>query len=107
MLSKEQLEKDFQIVSKCSDKNERLAWGRKRKKMEEIVKQLQPLEDAILEIIRKKEPIVAQLQELRDTMVKECVHLDEFLVHHGGFIRCKFCDAKLAVNRYLADKDDK
>lgn len=108
MFSKEQLEQDFQIVAKCSDKNERLAWGRKRKKMDEIVKKLQPLEDAILEIVKKKEPILEELRELRELMTRECVHLEEFLVHHGGYILCKFCDARLAVNRnYLTNKDGK
>jgi len=107
MISKEQLKQDFEVVGKCSNKNERLAWGRKRKKMETIIERLRPIEDEILQLVKKKEPIMEELHELREMMVKECVHLEEFLVHHGGYIHCKFCNIKLAVKKYLADDNGK
>lgn len=98
-ISKEQFEEDLKIISKKSDKNEKLAWVRKRKKMEELLTKLAPIEDAILKLIADKQPIVDDITELRKIMQKDCIHPEDMLVHHGKYIDCKFCNTKITINR--------
>jgi DNA-binding protein H-NS len=99
-LSKEQLEEDLKVIHKNTDKNEKLAWVRKRKRLEEVVqKELQPIEDQIIDLINKKQPVIQEINDLRKVMIKDCVHPEDYLVHHGAHIECKFCDRKIYINR--------
>lgn len=102
MISKEQFEQDFAVILKASDKNSRLAWARKNKKLTEIIeKKLQPLEEEHLKIKALMKPYLQEIEELRYIMVKDCPHLEEYLIHHGKYILCKFCDTKIGINRQL------
>lgn len=95
----EQYEEDLNAVSKHYDKNERLSWKRKEKKMQSIIEnKLQPIQDEMLKLIAKKQPIIDEIEKLRAVMVKECIHPKEHLVHKGNFVECKFCNRKLRVN---------
>lgn len=97
-LDEETAHKEMEIVSKDADKNERLSWRRKEKKMEEFIKKLDPLNEEMLDLIKRKQPILDDIEELRIKMVHECVHPAKMLVHKGDHILCKFCNRKLKVN---------
>lgn len=103
-MAKEQSVVDEKInkIINSKPKNERIAFTRKLKKMHELVESLEPIEAKIMDIIyNEKYPIMDEIQELRATMVKECVHPKESLVHFvvddEDFVECKFCNAKLMV----------
>jgi hypothetical protein len=99
MLSKQQFDADLEVVSKQSHKNDKLAWARKRKKLEEMVEELQPLESQILDLMAKKQVHLDEITALRMMMIRECIHPQESLVHHGTYIDCKFCGNKLGINK--------
>ena len=101
MISKEQLEQDFAVILKASDKNSRLAWIRKNKKMSEIIEKLQPIENELLRLQALKKPLLENIEELRQIMVRDCPHMEEYLIHHGKYIECKFCGTKIGINRKL------
>lgn len=95
-------EDKFDKIVNAKPKNERVAFTRKIKKMEELVASLLPIEEKIQEIIvNEKYPIMDEIQELRAIMVKECVHPKDQLALYetddGEVIECKFCHARLAV----------
>lgn len=96
-ISEEQKKRELEEVSRYSDKNEKLSWKRKMKKMEGLIEKLQPYEEQILKIILKKQPIMDAIDELRNKMVKECVHPIEYLSHQGDHVLCKFCNSKIKV----------
>ena len=100
-VSKAQLEHDLAVIAKATDKNERLAWIRKRKKMDDILAQLEPIEEGILKLMAQKQPILDELTELREIMVIDCVHPEDLLVHYGTHLLCKFCEKKIIINRSL------
>lgn len=114
-VSKEQLEQDFLVILKNSDKNSRLAWARKQKKMADVIKKVQPIEDKLLELLAEKKviedkileslevkkPLMDEVDKLRQIMIKDCPHLEEFLIHHGKHIECKFCNTNISINRRL------
>ena len=90
-------ENQLAAVVRQKTKNEKLAWQRKLKRMEVLIDQLRPLEDEILKIMERKLPIMDDVAALRAEMVKECVHPRDLLLHKGGWIECKFCNAKLSI----------
>jgi hypothetical protein len=97
-LDEDQARLDLDNVSKFSDKNQRLAWRRKRTKMDELLAKILPYEEQILEIIYEKQSIMDDIEVVRKAMVKECVHPADYLVHKGNFILCKFCKNKIVIN---------
>lgn len=98
ILDEDQVQKELESASKDADKNMRLAWRRKEKKMEELLEKLEPLNEEMLELIRRKQPILDEVTDLRSKMVHECVHPTKTLVHKGSHILCKFCNKKLRIN---------
>jgi len=97
-IDEEKVAQDLNRISTYRDKNERLSWKRKKDKLEDLVKQLEPIEDKILKIMAdEKYPLLDKINLLRAEMVRECVHPKELLVHHGDHVECKFCQAKIAV----------
>lgn len=93
----ETMEKQLEAISKHADKNERLSWIRKKKKLEELVDLLIPFEERIFAIILEKQPIVDEIAELRSEMVKVCIHPKTTLAHFDTYVLCKFCDRKLSL----------
>lgn len=99
-ISEEQSQKEINKIATFRDKNERLAWKRKKEKLENLVKELEPIDDKILKIIlEEKYPIQDKIAELRAELVQDCVHPKDHLVHYGNHVVCKFCEAKIAVVR--------
>ncbi len=97
-ITEEQVKVDITSISRFSAKNERLAWNRKKKRMETFIEELEPLSQQMLELIQKKQPILDKVDKLRTTMVKECIHPHNYLVHRGVYVLCKFCRNKLNLN---------
>lgn len=97
-LDEAKAQEEIEKVSKFADKNQRLSWRRKQKRIEELVERIRPIEDEILELILKKQPIMDEIEEVRKKMLKECVHTADNLVHKGDHILCKFCNRRFNCN---------
>lgn len=95
----EKQEKDLKNVSSIPDKNEKLSWTRRQKRIEQMVEDLTPIVDEILALTAKRNEVLDKIQEIRKQMVKECIHPKNSLVHNGNNITCKFCNAKLSIPR--------
>ena len=98
ILDEETMKHELETVSKEADKNERLSWRRKEKKMQDLLEKMEPLNQEILRLILEKQPLMDDIEELRNVMVHECVHPVKTLVHKGDHILCKFCNKKLNIN---------
>lgn len=100
-LSEEEKEKDLKAASNFKTKNEKLSFNRRQKKIEEMVVELEPLDEALLRIQLERQEKIDAITALRQLLVKECVHPKNSLVHKGTFIECKFCNAKLSIPKKL------
>lgn len=115
---KQLTEKDIQAlelkaVTNVKDKNEKLSWTRRQKRVNSIVEEkLNPLSMELLRIqeefraridpmIAERIEIMDELEILRAQMVKECIHPLDHLIHKGTHIECKFCNVKLSKPRAL------
>lgn len=97
-LTEEQMQRDLTNIANSKNKNERLSFKRKYDKMQEMItNEIKPLEDGILTLVEKKVQAMDRLAELRVTMVKECVHPKNTLIHKGDHVECKFCNVKLSI----------
>lgn len=99
MLDEEAANRELQEVSKFADKNQRLAFRRKEKRIEELIERLRPFEEEKLKIILEMQPIMDEIKKVRETMVDDCVHPIKHLVHKGSYVECKFCNTKIRLNR--------
>lgn len=97
MTEEEKIKKELDTVANYSDKNEKLSWKRKMKKLSDLVDDLRPYEEEILKLVLKKQPIMDKIDQLRDVMVKECIHPIDYLSHRGDHILCKFCNSRIKV----------
>lgn len=85
-------------VANFATRSEKTSWNRKMDNMVKLLSKLPAIEDRILEIISKdKQPLIDEIAKLRQSMVSECVHPFEQLVVHQGFVTCKFCNRKMAI----------
>lgn len=98
MLDEERANKELSEVAKHADKNQRLSWRRKKKRIDELLERIEPLQQKKLDIILEMQPILDQIEEVRVKMVEECVHPIDYLVHKGTHVECKFCKSKIKVN---------
>lgn len=97
-ISEDKIKSDLDKIATYRDKNERLSWKRKKDKIELMVEELKPIEDAIMKLIAdEREPRLREIEELRSVMIKECIHPRDQLVHYGTHVECKFCEAKIGV----------
>lgn len=97
VISDERKDKDLKVVSNIKDKNEKLSWNRRQKKIEGMVEEMRPLEEKIMALQAEHQLHLDKIQVLRKQMVKECIHPRNSLVHKNTFIECKFCNAKLSI----------
>lgn len=95
----------IETISKHPDKNERIAWSRKNKKLIELVDELAPFEERIFQIILEKQPLMDQIAELRAEMVKVCVHPKDQLIHQMTHVHCKFCNRNISLPN-IAESDE-
>lgn len=98
-LTEEQAKKEIDKVAAASKNDEKLAWRRKRKKLEALVDELKPYEEKILKLHEERIPILDKIAKLRNIMVQECIHPKDQLVHKGTHIECKFCDKIIKPKR--------
>lgn len=99
--SEEQIREDLKQISNFQDKNIILSWKRKMKKMTTLIESLTPIQDKILALLEEKQPITDEIEVLRLEMVKSCIHPIDLLQHKGNYIECKFCNAKIVLNRQI------
>lgn len=90
---------DFTIIASNSDKNQKLTFERRHKKMQGLISLLDPINKQINELLSQKLPIEEEVEDLKNKLHMDCVHPLEFLSHKGSHIICKFCNTKLVVNR--------
>ena len=93
----EKFERDIKNVANIKDKNEKLSWTRRKKKIEAMVEAMRPIEDKIMALQNERQEHLDRIQDLRRQMVKECIHPKDLLVHKTTYIECKFCNAKLSI----------
>ncbi len=93
----ERQERDLKNVANIKDKNEKLSWTRRKRKIEMMVEEMRPIEEQIIELQNQRQEHLDKIQELRKMMVKECIHPKDLLVHKTTYIECKFCNAKLSI----------
>ncbi|QDJ96416.1 hypothetical protein Xoosp13_230 [Xanthomonas phage Xoo-sp13] len=96
-LTPEQIERDLKNVANFTDKNEKLSWSRRQKKIEQVVQEMSPLEEQIIALQYARQEILDKVFVMRQAMVKECIHPKNSLIHNGTHISCKFCNAKLSI----------
>ena len=91
-LTEEQVKKELNDVARFPENADKLSWRRKMNKMEQFLKDLEPIEEEIFKLYEKKQPIMDKISKLRQIMVDECIHPKDHLVHKGTHIECKFCN---------------
>lgn len=96
-ISAAEAEADLKAVSNFKTKNEKLAFNRRQKKIEDLVQELEPLNDSLMKIQADRQKIIDVITELRQQLIKECVHPKNSLIHKDTFIECKFCNAKISI----------
>jgi hypothetical protein len=98
-LTEKDAKKDIDTIAGYSQNDEKLAWRRKKKKLEGLIEEIKPIEEKILDLYEEKQPIMDKIAELRQLMVRECIHPKDYLVHKGTHVECKFCDKVIKLKR--------
>lgn len=98
MLDESEAQKELQEISKFADKNQRLSWRRKKKRIDELIRRLEPFQEEKLKLLLKIQPLMDDIEAVRTKMVDECVHPIDHLVHKGTHVECKFCNCKIRIN---------
>lgn len=92
------IQNDFEYISKMKHKNERLAWKRKYDKLQRIISEkIEPIQERFMALQEERQIVLSEIDELRAIMVKECVHPKDMLVHKGTHVLCKFCNVNLSL----------
>lgn len=91
--------------SKRTTHTDKANWRRQQKIMIELIEELQPYEQAILEAQAEKSKIVDQIADLRQKMVHKCIHpIDHLVIKDDSpdthiIVECKFCDKQLTIRK--------
>lgn len=89
--------RDFAAVANFRDKNEKASWLRKKKNLENLVADIAPIENEILRLTNEKARLMDEMGEIRKTMVVDCIHPQDYLIHYGVYIKCRFCENKVSI----------
>lgn len=92
------IRQELETIANNASRSEKTSWNRKMNNMVSLLAKLKPIEDQILELVKKKEVIFDEIQELRGVMINECIHPFEQLMYKKDHIECKFCSRKLNLN---------
>lgn len=95
-LSKKQ-KRDFAAIANFRDKNEKASWIRKKKNIESLVSDLEPIEEAIRELNNKRAEILEDIRKIRDSMDADCIHPQDYLVHYERYVKCRFCETNISI----------
>jgi hypothetical protein len=98
MISKPE-KKDFLTISNFRDKNEKASWLRKKKNLEALVAECEPIDSQLLKLNAEKLALIDQIQAIRRTMIVDCIHPKDYLVHYGSYVKCRFCESSIAIAR--------
>ena len=93
--------KDFSAVANFRDKNEKASWLRKKKNLEAFVDQLAPIEAQLLALTAQKTDIMDEINDVRKTMIIDCIHPQDYLVHYETYIKCRFCESNISIPRII------
>lgn len=84
-------------ISNHATKSEKNTWSRKRKNIEDLVDNVQPIENEILILNTKAQELYDEIAKIRKDMIETCVHPFDMLEYKGNHVSCKFCYAKLSL----------
>ena len=102
-------DKLLERISNIASRSEKTSWQRKMNNMEDMLKQLRPLEDKVLQLNAEMQPIYDAMAILRSVMVLECIHPKNHLVIKDECVECKFCGKRLkipGISAHMADADE-
>lgn len=97
MLTEQEKENQLITVSRMKNNNEKLSWKRKYEKMQTIINELDETNKKIQSLENEREEVYSRILVLRNTMIKECIHPLDHLIHKNDYIECKFCNVKLSL----------
>lgn len=89
--------KIIERVANTANRSEKTSWQRKQRNMDDLLKQIRPIEDKILSMQAQLQPIYDAVAMLRTVMVNECIHPQDYLVIKEGFVECKFCNKRMTI----------
>jgi hypothetical protein len=101
MINKKQEKKDFAAIANFRDKNEKASWLRKKKNLEALVVKLEPMEEELRRINATKMEIFDEIVDIRKTMIVDCIHPQDYLVHYQKYIKCRFCESNISIPRKI------
>jgi len=80
-------------------KNEKISWKRKKKTVENLLEELAPLEEQIMQLMAEKTKIMDKITNIRTAMIAECIHPTDYLVESadGMHMTCKFCERDIGL----------
>lgn len=93
--------RDITAIANFRDKNEKASWLRKKKNLESLVEKLEPIENNLIALNNKKQEILDEVNEIRKTMLADCIHPQDYLVHYDKYVLCKFCNYKISIPRKI------
>lgn len=99
MIDKKKEKKDFAAIANFRDKNEKASWLRKKANLEAIVEEIEPIEEQIRSLQTTKMKLMDELQEIRKNMIADCIHPQDYLVHYGKYVKCRFCESNISIPR--------
>lgn len=99
-LSKKQ-KKDFAAIANFRDKNEKASWMRKKKNIEALVSELEPIEETIRELNKRRSEILDEINKVRLSMDADCIHPQDYLVHYERYVKCRFCETNISIPRTI------
>jgi hypothetical protein len=88
------------ISGSSKTKSDKSQWFRKRRKLDDVIsKEIQPIEENILELMHKKQKLIDKVMLMRKELVENCIHPEQDLVYNEEDrvqkARCKFCEKKV------------
>ena len=97
-MSLEQAEEQIQNkVASHATKSEKMSWERKYRNMKKFLKELDPIESQIIELMTEKQFLIDRITVTRDQMVDTCIHPKKELEIHEGEVSCKFCNRRFGI----------
>ena len=93
------IEEQKEKLDAITPKNEKISWKRKKKNVENLLEELEPLEEQIMALMAQKTKIMDKITVTRTAMIAECIHPTESLVESadGMHMTCKFCERDIGL----------
>ena len=79
--------RQFSVVANYRNKNEKASFIRKKKHLEKLVEQLQPISDDIITLQTEHNRVLQEIYTLRNNMLPDCYHPQKSVINGT----CKFC----------------